>query len=301
MYTKMLITLDGSTTAEKVLPYARFLSGNLKLPVELTTVFDIAEVAAGLSTSKARHLNTMIEDIVRNSFAYLKQVSTTFPAGNVVCTVEKGRAEDVIIAKAEADPAMLIAMATHGRSGINRWLLGSVAEKVLRATFNPLFLVKATEQIKTAGVTSIKSIVVPLDGSEIAESVLPMVAGLAKKLALEVVLFRVYNRPSTVYGGVDGYYVPNLDELLPELESEARSYLESKGRELKNLGINNVSYEVKEGFSADEIIRFAHSSPNTFVAMCSHGRSGVRRWALGSVAETVVRHSDEPVLIVRPS
>ena len=69
----------------------------------------------------------------------------------MTCTVEKDRAENVIIGKGEADSAMLIAMATHGRSGLNRFLLGSVAEKVLRGTVNPLLLVRATEAAKAEG------------------------------------------------------------------------------------------------------------------------------------------------------
>ena len=86
-------------------------------------------------------------------------------------------------------------MATHGRSGLNRFLLGSVAEKVLRGTVNPLLLVRATGEAKSDGEATLKSIIVPLDGSELAESVLPMVAGVAKKLDLEVVLFRAYHIP----------------------------------------------------------------------------------------------------------
>jgi nucleotide-binding universal stress UspA family protein len=300
MYTKMLIPLDGSKTAEKVLPYARFLAENLEVPVELLTAVDIADLAVHISAKEARHLSTMIEDSVRSALHYLREIATTFPGGSVKCAVERGNAEEVIIGKGEADPAILIAMATHGRSGINRWLLGSVAEKVLRATSNPLFLVKATEETTTEGVASLKSIVVPLDGSELAEGVLPMVAMLAKKLRLGVILLRAYNFPSTVYGGADGYYVPKLDELLPELKAEARSYLESKGQQLKSLGVDNVVYEVQAGFSADEIIKYARNVPDNFIAMCSHGRSGVRRWALGSVTETVVRHSGDPVLVVRP-
>jgi nucleotide-binding universal stress UspA family protein len=105
--------------------------------------------------------------------------------------VEKGKAEQMIIERAAKDKTTLVTMATHGRSGINRWLLGSVAEKVLRGATNPLLLIRATEEAKTDGEATVKSVVVPLDGSELAESVLPAVADLAKKLSLEV--FRAYN------------------------------------------------------------------------------------------------------------
>src|SRR6266550_2568016 len=166
MYTRILLPLDGSKTAEKVLPYGRFLASTLKLPVELLTAIDIAEIAKRISAEKARYLNTLIENNIRTSEQYLSGIARKFENGSVKCTVEKGTAEEVIIERAAADKGTLISMATHGRSGINRWLLGSVAEKVLRGTTNPLLLVRATEEEKAEA--TLKSIVVPLDGSELA-------------------------------------------------------------------------------------------------------------------------------------
>ncbi|HTN70357.1 MAG TPA: universal stress protein [Methylomirabilota bacterium] len=301
MYTRMLIPLDGSKTAEKVLPYARFLARALKIPVELLGVIDIADMATHIAAEKARYLDTMIEDGVRSSLEYLRGVATTFPAGNVKCAVEKGGAGEVIIEKGEADTAMLIAMATHGRSGVDRWLLGSVAEKVLRGTANALLLIRAPDEAKTEGEATLKSIVVPLDGSELAETVLPMVGGLAKKLDLEVVLFRAYNIPYSAYAGGDGYYAIDFNELIAAVREEAQDYLEKKVAEVKKLGVEKVSYITKEGLSADQIIRMGRETPDNFIAMCSHGRSGVKRWVLGSVTETVVRHSGDPVLVIRPA
>jgi nucleotide-binding universal stress UspA family protein len=190
-------------------------------------------------------------------------------------------------------------MVTHGRSGLNRFLLGSVAEKVLRGSANPLLLVRATEEAKGEGESVFKTVIVPLDGSELAESVLPMVAGVAKKLNLEVLLFRTYHIPSYAYAGDEGYAV-NYDELVSGVRDEAKEYLKKKGAEVKKLGVEEVSFSTKEGFAGDEIINIGRNTPGSLIAMCSHGRSGVNRWLLGSVAETVVRHSAGPVLITRP-
>jgi nucleotide-binding universal stress UspA family protein len=299
MYSKLLIPLDGSTTAEKVLPYARYLAGKFKIPVELLAVIDIAEMAAHMSADKARFLDTMIEDGVRHSTTYLRGVATTFRGAEVKCAVEKGRAAEVIIEKGETDPAMLIAMATHGRSGLNRFLLGSVAEKVLRGSANPLFLVRAAEEIAEGVDPTLKSIIVPLDGSELAESVLPMAAGLAKKLDLEVVLFRAYHIPYNLYAADDGSYTVDYDELVAGMRDEANEYIEKKVAEIKKLGVARVSGTTREGFAGDEIIAAEKKAPGGLVAMCSHGRSGVKRWMLGSVTETVVRHSSGPVLVAR--
>ena len=300
MYSKILVPLDGSKTAEKVLPYARYLAGKFKVPVELLAVVDIAEVASHMASEKARFLDTIIDDAVRRLTSYLGSVATTFADTDVRCSVEKGKAEDTIIEEAATDKAMLITMATHGRSGLNRFLLGSVAEKVLRGMANPLLLIRATEEAKSEGEAMLKSIIVPLDGSELAEGVLPMAAGMAKKLDLEVELFRTYHIPYNVYGGDEGFYAGNYEELLAGVRDEAAQYLDKKAADLKNLGVAKVTCVTKEGLAADEIILLGQKTPDNLIAMSSHGRSGVKRWVLGSVAEAVVRHCGDPVLITRP-
>ena len=301
MFTRILTPLDGSKTAEKVLPYARFVAEQLKLPIELLAVVDIVEMTTHISADRALHLDTMIEDSVRNSEQYLGRVAGTFPGASTKCRVEKGKAEQVIIETAAADEGTLITMATHGRSGINRWLLGSIAEKVLRGATNPLLVVRATEEAKADNVATLKSIVMPLDGSELAESVLPTVAELAKTLKLEVVLFRAYSIPYSAYASAEGYYAVDYEELLKAMREEAVDYLEKKTEAVKKLGIDKVSCVAKEGFAADEIISLSRKSAENLIAMCTHGRSGVKRWVLGSVTETVVRHSADPVLVIRAS
>jgi nucleotide-binding universal stress UspA family protein len=209
-----------------------------------------------------------------------------------------GRPETVIIDRAAAEESTLIVMATHGRSGLNRFLLGSVAEKVLRATGAPLLLVRVAERARVDSEAKLKSVVVPLDGSELAETVLPFVVDLAKGLDLEVILFRAYSFPYGAYGG-GGYYAVDLDQLIAGIEADVQNYLQEKVDALRKSGLEKVSYASKEGLAADEIIKFGRSTPDNLIAMCSHGRSGVKRWVLGSVTETVVRHSGDPVLVVR--
>jgi len=299
MYTKLLIPLDGSKTAEKVLPYARFLAGKLKIPVELLGVIDMAEMATHIPAEKARFFDSMIEEGVKHSAGYLRGVAGTFGDTDVKCTAEKGQADVVIIEKGETDTSMLICMATHGRSGLDRFLLGSVAEKVLRAAANPFLLVRATEGAKADGTAVLKSMVVPLDGSELAESIIPMVAEKAKELGLEVVLFRAYHIPTYAYAGEESYSVVDYDELIVGVRDEATEYLEKKVAEVKRLGVEKVSFLTEEGFAADKIIALGRKTPDNLIAMCSHGRTGVKRWVLGSVTEAVVRHSGDPVLVLR--
>ena len=297
MFTRLLIPLDGSKTAEQILPYARVFARTFKLPVELLGVIDVAGFLT--SVEQARKLDALIQDATREGEKYLEGVAKRFAGSRVKRTVEQGKAADGIIEKAAADKTTLIGMATHGRSGLNRWLLGSVAEKVLRATINPLLLVRASSEGKTDGEATLKSIVVPLDGSELADHVMPLASKIAKTLGLEVFLFRAYSNPYSPFISGGGKYAVNVDELMKDIRDEARNYLEEKMVEFQQQGVEEISYLLQEGVAADEIVSVANHTPESLIVMCSHGRSGVGRWVLGSVTETVVRHSASPVLILR--
>jgi nucleotide-binding universal stress UspA family protein len=135
----------------------------------------------------------------------------------------------------------------------------------------------------------------------LAESVLPSITRLAKELTLEIFLFRAYTNPYSPFTSGSGPYAVNLDQLTASIRDEARNYLEEKLAELGKQGIEEISYLLQEGIAADEIVAVGSHTPDSLIAMCSHGRSGVKRWVLGSVTETVVRHSDSPVLVLRPA
>jgi nucleotide-binding universal stress UspA family protein len=299
MYKSILVPLDGSKVAEQVLPYTRFLSARLEVPVELVGVLDLAAIAASVDSHKARYLGVLVEDSRRASEAYLERIGKTFLGTPITCSVETGKPEEVIIAKRARDKKTLIAMATHGRSGMSRWLLGSVAEKVLRATTNPLLLVRARGEGSAEGEVKFERVIVPLDTSALAESVLPDVIDLAKALNLAVILMHAYVLPPWAYYGAGDYYNPRYKSFAAQLKEEARSYLESKVNKLKVRGLEKISSVLVEGSAAEEIIALARREPNSLVAMCTHGYSGVKHWVLGSVAEKVVRHSADPVLVIR--
>ena len=300
MFGRMLIPLDGSKTAEDVLPYARRLAADARVAVELLGVVEMADIAEDIASNQAAYAGALVREAVRNSTEYLEKLAQTFHNGKVRCNVQQGRPEDIIIAAASADRATLIAMATHGRSGVTRWLLGSVTEKVLRGTVNPLLVVRASGNSKTDGEAALRSVIVPLDGSDVAETILSPVAALARALDLQVLLIRVYGLPLPTYGG-DDYYVPDYLELKDQIRDEAEGYLNSRANLLRAQGVAEVSTVVIEGSAADAIIDLARKTPDNLVALSPHGRSGLQRWVLGSVTEKVVRHCQDPVLIVRES
>ena len=293
MYRQILVPLDGSKTAENALPYARLLAAKLALPVQLISV---VEIPVSANAEKTLYLGSLIERAVATSQEYLSKVAKTFAGVNVTIAVDKGKPEEIILARAEADEKILIAMATHGRSGISRWLLGSIAEKIVREAKNPVFLVRAQEKVKTDGQAALNPVIVPLDGSEVAESILPHVIELARAMQLKVVLLQTFTMKQIIYTYKD--YIPDFDALERSSKSGASHYLEEKEQQLKQAGID-VSSVAAEGEAAETIIELANGSPDSVIAMCTHGRSGVKRWMLGSITEKVVRHADNPVLTVR--
>ena len=298
MYSRMLVPLDGSRLAEQALPYARCLAKALEIPVELLTTVDVESLQALADPDQGRFLDTLLTDKRSTSTEYLQTIAATFSGSRVDYKIENGKPEDLIIDQAARDKNTLIVMATHGRSGLQRWMLGSVADKVLHGSTNHLLLIRAGEQGNTAGEASLKKVIVPLDGSPLAEKVLPHVIDLATKLRLEMILLRAYALPPALSPDEYGTYT---DELIGQLEAGAKEYLATKAGELKKQGAPNVSYVTDLGYGAEEITSLARRTPDNLIAMCTHGRSGVTRWVLGSVTDRVVRHSGDPVLIIRAS
>jgi len=292
----MLIPLDGSKLAEQVLPYARYLAKALTLPVELFQAVDAEALEMLTNPAQGRYVDTILNEKRANSAEYLETVGRSFEQIRVSSVVEIGKPEDLILEKAAADSQTLIIMATHGRSGVQRWMLGSVADKVLHGVANDLFLVRATEQGKTDGAAPLTKVIVPLDGSPLAEKVLPHVIELGTKMPLEVILMRAYALPPAIS---PNEYAGYGQELFDQLEADAKDYLARKTKELAERGLAEISSVVDLGYGAEEITVLARKTPDNFIAMCTHGRSGVKRWVLGSVTDRVVRHSGDPVLIIR--
>jgi nucleotide-binding universal stress UspA family protein len=293
MIKRVLVPLDGSPLAEQILPYARLLAEVFKVPVELLTVDD-AEASAPFKPA-----------IGDGADDYLKTIAGQFPASiGVTSAVELGRPAEVIVKRALRDAGCVIAMITHGRSGIKRWLLGSVAAKVVQATENPLLLVRAAAAAGATSKPSFDSVIVPLDGSELGESVLTTAVEWARPMGAEVVLAGAYELPTTAYYRAEGAsggeaFIPSYEELVAAMSRETREYLDRKVNELRAQGFARVRAAILAGPAAEQIIDLARNTRGSLIAMCSHGRSGVSRWMLGSVTDKVVHHAENPVLILR--
>lgn len=298
MYEKILVPLDGSAIAEVVLPHTRAFATALNIPVHLLQVLDSGTLIPSVAAQQGRS-HKIVAAQREHNVDYLKQIAASFfDSAAVSCSVRMGKPAEVIIEVAATNPDTLIAMASHGRSGLKRWLLGSVAEKVLHGAENDVLLIRAIEPDgKEEAAAHLKQLVVPLDGSEAAEQALPCACELAKKMNLELILLRVYLMPGVAYP--TGRYAPDWRLLDQETRERANEYLQGTIRHLQNEGFDRVSPIVLEGSAAEKIIEVARENPGSLIAMSTHGASGVGRWVLGSITERVIRHSDSAVLVIR--
>ncbi len=306
MYKRVLVPLDGSELAEVVFSYAKELAAGLGLDLVLLHVASPHE--RDLIPLHRAYVERAAGILRRESEELQKKAGIQPKGGGVSAEGELavGHAAEEILSCALKHNIDLILMATHGRSGIKRWALGSVADKVLRVSKIPVCLVRVClrEEI-IHDKWSARTMLVPLDGSELAESVIPHVEALAKQQGskpVNVVLLRVCEPPI-----VPSDYPPTAG--LTWKEHEAREmarptivceeYLAGVQRRLKGAGLETRSVVLK-GKPADEITDYANKNPVSLIVMSTHGRSGISRWAYGNVADKVLLGVSSPVFLIRP-
>lgn len=296
MYKRILVPLDGSKLAEQVIPYVHLFQRRLGSRIELLQVIENPPPELQDSGYQA-YLDSLASARRADAEKYLGELAETMREGGtpVSWNVRQGDPPSVIRTEAEAEPATLVAMGTHGRSGHTRWWLGSTTDKVIHATSSPLLIVRSREEEVIKPRVRMTDCTVPLDGSSLAEQVLPHVVSLASALSLKVLLVRVIPE-------VDSHYW----ELFPEAyqedrEGEATQYIEGVAASLRARGLPEVETRLLHGHPASTLADFVGDLPHNLTAMTTHGlgSSGLYRWTVGTVAQRVVGNSREPVLVVR--
>lgn len=282
MFKQIVVTLDGSGLAEVALPYAEELVGRLHSRLVLLHVRE-----SGDEKGHRRYLANLVRSVKQN-------VATCHGADTIQAkaVIVDGNPAEEIINYVEAHDIDLTIMATHGRSGLSRWAMGSVADKVLRGMSRPVALIRARGSHADVCLDGILGkILAPLDGSEASEAALPYIEELARKLGAKVVLLQVVPR--------DAYSEEIRWIEIKEFEQcIAKTYLQHVQNDLQKQGVQ-VGFDIRVGHPAREIIDLAMEAGASIIGMSTHGRSGVDRWVFGSVAEKVLRAGNTPVLLVR--
>ena len=301
MFRQILVPLDRSALAEQALGRAASLARASHAAVDVALVHEPLPFAAYNDIpwhaeqwrDEQRYLDTIVQELVSGA------------AVSVSHNVLRGAAVDMICQRAREIDADLIVMTSHGRTGLNRFWLGSVADAVIRRSGIPVLVLRPIENATRRDATKpFSKILVPLDGSALAADALESAISLAKCSAARLVLLRVV-QPVPLIGMEAGlpyaYAAPVPDQIATEgLANEARRELADVARRLRiESGLDVEPFVVIASNVAQGIIDFARGQDVDAIAMSTHGR-GASRLLLGSVADKVLRASGLPMLLHRP-
>lgn len=297
MYTKILIPLDSSKTAEQVLPYLKSLMAP-NGEIHLVSVVEPNMYAYALASNEAV-IQEKIQAVIHTDLEnYLADIRTTLTEqGYAVQTwVARGDAAQTVADVATKIGADLIAMTTHGRTGFARWALGSVADRVIHIAHQPIFLVRMNGAAPSS--YTIRRILTPLDGSALAEDALSHATEIARHTGAEIFMVRVLEPLSQWQRALLAEQGDDERLLEAERSVEAHRYLAQVQERLEAAAIENRS-RIYLGGAADAILEVLDKEPIDLVVMSTHGLSGYSRWVYGSVASKLLHSVTCPLLLLR--
>jgi nucleotide-binding universal stress UspA family protein len=271
--------------------------------VRLVLVHRVQPVQLGVEA--ARFHASMDLAARRSERRYLRGIASRLrdPAGpRVVSALLAGPVGDTLTHYVRDSRADLVVMSTHGRGPLQRAWLGSVADHLIRNLAVPVLLVRPREGDSVSpSAPDVRQIMVPLDGSPLAEAAMAPAAALTRLLRAELVLVQVIAPliADTVTLGPRSmsYY----EEIIAIRRSEAHDYLQSVAERLEQQGLR-ARIAVTFGAGVAEVIHeLARKNRSDLIALATSGHGGIRRLALGSIADKLVRTAETPVLVIRPS
>lgn len=297
MFTHIVAPMDGSSLSKTVIPYVRPIARAFSSKVILLHVVNVNDSLEPLGSyrpGRTKHANR-VGGV--HSERYLDEIEKSLNGIDVSSVVCKGHPADVIVAQAkDMGPDTLIIMSTHGRSGLGRWMLGSVTDKVLHSATNPVLVIRPTRETYPEDRDAlIDKLIVPLDGTQLAEEAIPTAKDLALRMGLPITVIRVVPMMQFAMAAVMPAGIPPG---AMAAEDEVRRFLGKRESDFRAQGVQWVSSELRRGNSADQIAQVAASNEGNLVVMTTKARSGMRRAFLGSVADRIVRSSAAPVLLV---
>jgi len=299
MFTHLLVPLDGSGLAETTLPYVRTLAHGSGDRAHVT-LLHLIERAAPSSVHGARHLTT-----VPDAETYLTEIAARFRAEGitVVTHVDTNEGNDTagrIVDHAAEMKADLIVLCAHGRSGLGRWLFGSIAQKVLAVGIAPVLMVLPMSGTEPRPPT-LKQILLPLDGTPDAETALALAANLAQAMGGVMHLVLVVPTVGTLSGAMSSIarFNPKVTaELLESAGSDAVVYLDALASRLIAQGVA-VETSIARDDPATAIVEQAKRVRADLIVMATHGRAGMGGAWAGSVSNKVLARSPGPFLLIR--
>lgn len=288
MYQRIVVPLDGSRFSETALPLATRLSQRAGSELHLVT---IAEPSGPTAQQCEEYLSKVVERVAADCGG---KVTTAVRAGNIV---------EKLLAEVESSSADATVMATHGRGGLSRVWLGSIATGFLHETDKPLILVRPESGDGSEPVVhwGFAKLLIPLDGSELSELVLGYAIEFGAAFGADYHLTRIVIPPVDV---ASPYTPPSIDvtsSLIQASEKIAAEYLEERAAPLRERGLKVTTSVGIETQAGRGILEAVEQQACDSIAMATHGRVGLTRTLLGSAADKVLRGADVPLLLYRPA
>lgn len=287
--SRILVPLDGSVLAERALPAAERIARATGSTIVLARIVPLNVWTATMpgAALPAETYQRMVDDQMRLAQEYLERVAGELRLRPVPVQthVELGEAVSALLGMEQRLRIGLIVMTTHARIGMARLALGSVADGLVRGGQVPVLLLRPSLEGDRDQVPQLERALVPLDGSAVAETALDVVLRLAGGLLRHVTLLRVVSPVE----GEEGL-------------ATARQYLRGQHLKLAECLVGRscaISDLVLQGDPAERIIQSVRKEYDLIV-MATHGETGIRRWAVGSVADRVLHDADVPLLVVHP-
>jgi nucleotide-binding universal stress UspA family protein len=304
-FRSILVPLDGSSFSEQAVPLAARVAQRAGSKLRLTLVHGLPP--APIDPAAAKQF-TSIELATRKSERYyLRGIQARLRDGGT-------RLASAVTLTGKAGPALaqyvremgidLVVMSTHGRGGIRRAWLGSVADYLIRTLEVPVLLVRPREsEPGSARPAASGQILVPLDGSPLAEEALDPAIALARAWNVDLALLQVVRPVLLSADPALPLPLPSAfdEDLTTMWRTQAQDYIDDIVEKLHEQGIRATGAASLGWYTADSILEAARPERVAAIVIATHGRGGLRRLALGSVADKVVRGADVPVLVYRPA
>jgi nucleotide-binding universal stress UspA family protein len=302
MFKTIVIPVDGSSLGERALPLALDIARRSQGAIRLVSVVTPLPTQPPSTASREEEARRLDQDEVQAA-GYQARLRENLVQGGweipISCHVERGSVVDELDSHARGAWADLLVLTTHGRGPFSRAWLGSVADGLLRRTPCPILVIPSTEEEgPEADGSTVERILVTLDGSPESREILPIASRLARIFEANLILFRVIPPHFSITSSLASHTRHDFGGQEAE-EMAAEEALQAEAESLRAQGFSVDTQTLSGVHPAEGILEFSERSGADVVAMTTHGRGGVARLLLGSVADKVIRGGRIPVLLHR--
>ena len=290
MYDTVLVPTDGSDHAVRAAEHASYLADAFDATVHVVTVVDVQSAAGPFDAGGVS--KEFVARLEEHGEAAVDAIQTAVDGDGAVETATlRGTPAETILAYVTDHDVDLVTMGTHGRTGVDRYVTGSVTERVVSRSEVPVLTVRATERSRVGD--GYEQVLIPTDGSEPAAAAVEPGLAVAERAGARVHAVTVVDTSDAVASPDDA--IP--EDVATHLESEGEAATERIAAQARDRGLAATT-AVRTGVAARDLLAYADDHDADLVAMGTAGRTGLSRYLLGSTTERVIRHAEMPVLAV---